>query len=373
MFTFNNKGVHFNTKYLSAFVVNKPVYNVNLVQTQGGTINASPLTGYEDTEVTLSNTPDTDYEFDSYSLTGATLYDSNKFILNNDVTAQATWTYVPPPTPPLSANTIRVKFKSGYTPTMGNTRTLVDADENIWDIYNQSNDWSYLFVRNFNLLDVISANTTNVVNMYFMFSGCTALSSVQLFDTSNVTSMYHTFNRCRNLSSVPLFDTSNVVDMGGAFYNCTNLTSVPLYDTSNVTNMNSTFSECYNITDIPAFDTSNVTNMSYTFNKCYKLTDIPFFDTSNVTSMSNMFDGCSSLSGTIPLFNTNKAKVTTEMFFQCRNIQSGALALYQQMSTQTTPPSSHSKTFWFCGRNTVEGYAELQQIPSAWGGFGPNS
>lgn len=100
MFTFNNKGVHFNTKYLSAFVVNKPVYNVNLVQTQGGTINASPLTGYENTEVTLSNTPETDYEFDSYSLTGATLYDDNKFILNNDVTAQASWTYVPPPTPP---------------------------------------------------------------------------------------------------------------------------------------------------------------------------------------------------------------------------------------------------------------------------------
>ena len=32
--------------------------------------------------------------------------------------------------------TIRVKFKSGYTPTMGDAQTLVDANENVWDIYN---------------------------------------------------------------------------------------------------------------------------------------------------------------------------------------------------------------------------------------------
>lgn len=351
MFTFNNKGVHFNTKYLSAFVVNKPVYNVNLVQTQGGTINASPLTGHENTEVTLSNTPDTDYEFDSYSITGATLYDSNKFILNNDVTAQATWTYVPPPTPPLSANTIRVKFKSGYTPHqyVGDTQTLVDADENIWDIYEQSNDWSYLFVRNFDLLDVISANTTNVVNMYFMFSGCTALSSVQVFDTTNVTGMDGAFTNCTNLSSVPLFDTYNVKTMYNMFYKCTNLTYVPLFDTSNVTSMNGSFSNCSS------------------------LTDIPLFDTSNVRDFRNTFSNCLSLSCAVPLFNTNKATNTQSMFNRCDNMQSGALALYQQMSTQTTPPSSHSNTFWFCGRNTVAGYAELQQIPSAWGGFGPNS
>ena len=41
-------------------------------------------------------------------------------------------------------------------------------------------------------------------------------------------------------------------------------------------------------------------------------------------------------------------------------------ALYNQLSTQTTPPSSHSQTFYDCGSNTTTGSAELAQIPSDW-------
>jgi hypothetical protein len=58
------------------------------------------------------------------------------------------------------------------------------------------------------------------------------------------------------------------------------------------------------------------------------------------------------------------------MFRDCLNVQSGALALYQQASTQTTPPSDHSYTFTNCGKNTQTGAAELAQIPSSWGGTG---
>jgi len=54
------------------------------------------------------------------------------------------------------------------------------------------------------------------------------------------------------------------------------------------------------------------------------------------------------------------------MFYQCTNVQSGALALYQQASSQTTPPTSHNQTFYNCGSNTTTGSAELAQIPSGW-------
>jgi len=54
------------------------------------------------------------------------------------------------------------------------------------------------------------------------------------------------------------------------------------------------------------------------------------------------------------------------MFYNCYKVESGALALYQQASTQATPPSSHSGTFSNCGRDTVTGAAELAQIPSNW-------
>ena len=161
----------------------------------------------------------------------------------------------PEPTPPeppvdpynplgLPANTIRVKFSSGYTPTIYTSQTLVDSTNNVWDIYIQSNNWGQKFSWTTELLEVLGANTTNVTTM------------------------------------------------ANLFRNCTSLTSVPL------------------------------------------------FDTSNVAYMSNMLNGCI-------------------------NVESGALALYQQASSQANPPS-HSQTFTNCGSNTQTGAAELAQIPSDW-------
>jgi hypothetical protein len=132
---------------------------------------------------------------------------------------------------------------------MGDTQTLVDSTENVWDIYKNSTDWSYLFKSNTNLLEVVGANT----------SSCT--------------------------------------DMIDLFRSCKSLTSVPLFDTSSCTKMDNMFKSCY-------------------------------------------------------------------------NVQSGALALYQQASTQATPPYNHSGCFADCGRDTVTGAAELAQIPQDWGGTG---
>jgi hypothetical protein len=56
------------------------------------------------------------------------------------------------------------------------------------------------------------------------------------------------------------------------------------------------------------------------------------------------------------------------MFYNCHNVQSGALALYQQASTQATPPSAHTYCFNDCGDRTESGRAELAQIPTDWGG-----
>jgi len=58
----------------------------------------------------------------------------------------------------------------------------------------------------------------------------------------------------------------------------------------------------------------------------------------------------------------------TQTFHNCTKVESGALALYQQASTQTRPPSSHTYCFRSCGSDTTTGAAELAQIPSSWGG-----
>jgi len=100
-----------------------------------------------------------------------------------------------------------------------------------------------------------------------------------------------------------------------------------------------------NVVEVLGANTTDITNMNFMFAECTSLTNIPLFDTSKVTTMNNMF-------------------------LNCTNVQSGALALYQQASTQTNPPSDHYNTFSNCGSNTVTGAAELAQIPSSWGGTG---
>jgi hypothetical protein len=78
-----------------------------------------------------------------------------------------------------------------------------------------------------------------------------------------------------------------------------------------------------------------------------------------------MFYQCSSLSA-VPLYDTTNAYNTTNMFRSAVNVKTGSLALYQQASTQTTPPTYHVGTFYNCGINTTQGAAELAQIPSDW-------
>ena len=61
-----------------------------------------------------------------------------------------------------------------------------------------------------------------------MFSDCTSLTTVPLFDTSKVTDMRTMFGECNKLTSLDLssFDTSNVTSMVGMFSYCNGLTSL---------------------------------------------------------------------------------------------------------------------------------------------------
>lgn len=127
------------------------------------------------------------------------------------------------------------------------------------------------------------------------------------------------------------------------------------------------FYECKNLSRLPLFDTRSCHGTYLMFLYCTSLTTVPLFDTSTCVDMYAMFEYCTSLT-TVPLFDTRSCKKMNNMFLGCVNVQSGALALYQQASTQTTPPTQYSDCFTDCGSNTTTGAAELAQIPTSWGG-----
>ena len=151
----------------------------------------------------------------------------------------------------------------------------------------------------------------------------------------------HLFDGKVDLLEVIGANTTNVNYMMYMFNGCTNLSGVCLFDTSNVNDVNYMFTSCTSLSSIPTFDTSNVSSMNYTFRSCTSLTSIPLFDTSKINDISHAFE-------------------------LCYNVQSGALALYNQASTQSTPPVYHTDTFYKCGISSEQGNAELAQIPNDW-------
>lgn len=91
--SFNGKALLENSKEM---LWERSIYQVTTSTDGRGTMTASPMSGFSGTNVTLSNTPNSGYAFSGYSITGATLT-GNQFIMNNDVTARAGFSALPPP------------------------------------------------------------------------------------------------------------------------------------------------------------------------------------------------------------------------------------------------------------------------------------
>ena len=133
-------------------------------------------------------------------------------------------------------------------------------------------------------------NTENVTSMSLMFSGCSALTTLNLsnFDTQSVTNMTGMFSDCRALTTLDVsnFNTQNVTDMSFMFFNCSAITTL----------------------DIAKFDTKNVTDMSFMFCSDPALTTIYASDKFVTTACEedeNMFAECVNLVGAVP-YDENK-------------------------------------------------------------------
>jgi surface protein len=151
------------------------------------------------------------------------------------------------------------------------------------------------------------SNTASVQNMINLFSGCSSLKSIPLFNTSGATNVGTMFANCTSLNTIPLFNFQNVQIMFQMFSN-SGIVELPLLNTQNVTDMTSMFSGCTLLRSVPLFNTEKVTAMTSMFSSCFNLQSVPLFNTIKVTAMNNMFINCAALQN-IPAFNT--AAITT--------------------------------------------------------------
>ena len=182
-----------------------------------------------------------------------------------------------------------------------------------------------------------------MTNMTSMFSGCSALTSLDLtnFNTSKVESMCDMFEDCSALESLNLtkFNTANVTDMSGMFYKCQNLSSLNLtnFNTEKVTKMSWMFSNLkLSSLDLSNFNTEEGRDMFNMFSFCQNLSSLNLtnFNTEKVTEMSRMFEGCSALTTIYASdkFIIDKYNNGYKMFYGCKLLK-GAITEYEDNKT----------------------------------------
>ena len=225
----------------------------------------------------------------------------------------------------------------------------------------------YGFFRGLTKLETIKdlkyLNTEQVTNMSYMFSDCSALTSLDVthFNTAKVTNMNYMFYRCSKLTSLDVtkFNTANVTNMSYMFCRCPVLSSLDVtkFNTANVTNMSYMFESCSALSslDLSNFNTAIVTDMSYMFYGCSALSslDLSNFYTKEVGNMVCMFSGCSALKTIYASekFVTSKVQSGEGMFAFCKNLK-GTILEYNNSKTD--------HTYANCGTNGY--FTELSQV-----------
>lgn len=235
---------------------------------------------------------------------------------------------------PLQPGSARFEFPAGYTPTTDSGTTpqwewaQVSSTPNVWDVVFHNTSWAQCRYSNSQL------NTDLAAAIALVDADCTGASLV--YTNSSIDRGF-----CENLG---ITKAGNLYNVSGRierlFYGCASLESVKTI-------------------------AGSITSANEAFRDCTSLKTAPSIASGGCTHFQSMFRGCTLLEA-VPLYDTASAVNVNSMFQNCTGVKSGALALYNQMAGQATPPSTHAYCFYNCGSGTTTGAAELAQIPSDW-------
>lgn len=208
-----------------------------------------------------------------------------------------------------------------------------------------------------------------------MFGFATNINSPIVLNLPNVTSLQRLFTGGNNMSSSTLtlnlssaFTGATAIVLG----NSTSFNEVIITGTTGMTSaryFNSPMVKKYTWTD---WNTAGVDCTSMFYN-CGQLTELSLPANAKVTNANSMFSGCTGLTSIPANLDLSAVTDTTSMFSGCTAIESGALSMYNYLSTKSIPVTSHTGTFTNCGSSAAQDapiHAEMAQIPTSWGGTG---
>ena len=224
--------------------------------------------------------------------------------------------------------------------------TKVVFDSSFADARPTSTGWWFINMKNLTTIEGMAEylNTSQVTNMFDMFCGCEALTTIDVskFNTAKVTDMGHMFDQCKSVTALNLsnFNTANVTNMYSMFMGCSNLKELDLrnFNTEKVTTMAQMFTGCTNLEklNVDNFNTENVTSMYHMFSgTSIETLNLSSFNTAKVTSMGSMFYNCKNLTSLdLSNFNTFNVENMGFMFYGCKNLASLDLSSFSTINVE---------------------------------------
>ena len=372
-------------------------YTLTVNAGTGGTVSSSGGTYDSGTQVTISATPNSGYQFVDWS-DGST--DASRTITmnsNTTVTAnfEAAIIY-------LDSNGVTVKANPGSSigtqeTLNGNVYTIVDrstlinkinAGENVsYLVTSYITDMSDIFQgkASFNQ-DISSWDVSNVTDMEYMFQNATSFNqNISSWDVSNVTDMHGMFNNTEQGTtsafnqSIGSWDVSNVTRMRWMFYRATSFNqNISSWDVSSVTNMEAMFRAASSFNqNINSWNVSSVTNMKEVFYEATSYNQpLGSWNTSSVTAMTHMFYKATSFNQNINSWNVSNVVDFTHMFREAtsfnQSISSWNLSSAEEMGSMFQNATSYNQDLSGWDVSGVTGCRFFSDGASSWSLSKPN-
>lgn len=223
------------------------------------------------------------------------------------------------------------------------------------------------------ILGISNLNTEHVISMYYMFSGCESLTSLDLsgFNTELVGSFSSMFSDCKNLTSLDLssFRTPSATMFSDMFKGCSKLATVNLsgFNTEKAYSFDGMFSGCKSLTslDLSHFYTPKIYDITHMFEDCSLLetVDVSGFDVSNVYDMKYMFYNCKKLHTIYCNDDWQHDGLTSNSMFEgCNSLKAAGLGYYNDHVFDAT--LANPTTGYFIAK-PAEAYALVSDDGSA--------
>lgn len=208
-------------------------------------------------------------------------------------------------------------------PSKINSIPMEGGDPYYEDLYNMrtsngSNMAGLFFYCRTPELDLSKLDTSNAINMSYMFANSSSSVNITGWNTNEVTDMSYMFNFFYGSIDISKLDTSSLINVYKMF-DSANTDNIILTGLSfpKVTSLSNMFSSSKGTTlDLSSWDISNVTSMYYMFNSAtYKKIDLTGWKTTNVTDMGYMFYGFTSYLEELIIPDWDMTNVTSNSSF----------------------------------------------------------